>query len=98
MWNPFHKRRICPADETTTMAVNRLADDILILNERKESAISSFRHTAKELGSINESLNTRRQFYESLMETIEDQKNQTMKMMADNDNVRNKILEIIGEE
>ena len=98
MWNPFSKRRACPADEDTTMAINRLADDINILNGRKESAISSFRRTANELGSINEQLSSRNQFYDSLMATVIDQKHQTEKMMSDNEHVCNKILEIIGEE
>ena len=98
MWNPFSKRHARPADEDTTMAINRLADDIIILNSRKESAISSFRRTANELGSINEQLSSRNQFYDSLVEIVIDQKRQTEKMMSDNDNVRKKILEIIGEE
>lgn len=98
MWNPFSKRHASPADEDTTVAINRLADDIIILNGRKESAISSFRRTANELGSINEQLNSRNQFYDSLVEIVADQKRQTEKMMSDNEHVRNKILEIIGEE
>ena len=98
MWNPFSKRHTRPADEDTTMAINRLADDIIALNGRKESAISSFRRTANELGSINEQLNSRNQFYDSLVEIVADQKRQTEKMMSDNEHVRNKILEIIGEE
>lgn len=99
MWNPFSKRRQArPADEDTTMAINRLADDIIVLNGRKESAISSFRRTANELGSINEQLNSRNQFYDSLVEIVANQKRQTEKMMSDNEHVRNKILEIIGEE
>lgn len=98
MWNPFSKRHARPADEDTTMAINRLANDIITLNGRKESAISSFRRTANELGSINEQLSSRNQFYDSLVEIVADQKRQTEKMMSDNEHVRNKILEIIGEE
>lgn len=95
---PFLTRRNRPADEDATIAINRLADDIVLLTGRREDAISSFRQTANELASVNEQLDARNSFYESVINTIMDQKKQAEQMKADNTHVRSKILEIIGEE
>ena len=93
----FSKKKYLTSTDETTLAINRLADDILVNTQRRENALSSFRRTANELADINEQLTTRKAFYETLTATLTDQKSQTDKMIADNEAVRKKILEIIGE-
>lgn len=93
----FSKKKYLTSTDETTLAINRLADDILVNTQRRENALSSFRRTANELADINEQLTTRKTFYETLTATLTDQKSQTDKMIADNEAGRKKILEIIGE-
>ena len=93
----FSKKKYLTSTDETTLAINRLADDILVNTQRRENALSSFRRTANELADINEQLTTRKTFYETLTAALTDQKSQTDKMIADNEAVRKKILEIIGE-
>lgn len=84
-------------DESMNLAVSRMENDIYLNRLRREDAISSFRRTANELASINEELESRSTFYTSLLDAIEHQKVTTEQMKVDNEAVRAKILEIIGE-
>ena len=87
--------------ETTEHVINtataRLSGDIAGLANRRESALSSFRRTANELQSINEGLKVKQGHLRELAAFIEAQEGATEKMMSDNEAVRSRILEIIGE-
>ena len=78
-------------------AVIRLSSDIMDLQDMKECALSSFRAVANTLGGINENLKDKVDKLESLITFATDKKGQTEKMISDNDAVRKKIIDIIGE-
>ena len=78
-------------------ATSRLAGDITSLSAQKEDALSTFRRTAVQLENINNNLRIKTGELSELAIFIEEQKNVANKMMEDNDKVRGRILEIIGE-
>ena len=78
-------------------AVIRLSSDIVELQDMKECALSSFRSVANTLGGINENLKDKVDKLESLINFATDKKGQTEKMISDNQAIRQKIIDIIGE-
>lgn len=94
----FKKKSHISSEDATSLAVNRLADDIVCLQADKENAISSFRRTANELADINDHLSTKIQFFDSIVAMVSEQSKMAKQMVEDNSAVRNKILDIIGGE
>ena len=84
-------------EEAIAVATTHLADDITALSARKDNALSTFRRTANELAAINDGLRIKQGNLQELAAFIQEQENAASKMMADNDAVRSRILEIIGE-
>lgn len=79
------------------VAVDKISDDINHLSTRKEHAISVFRSTANQLASINSEMEEKTSELDTLADFIQHQKDIASKVVSDNENVRAKILEIIGE-
>ena len=79
------------------VAVDKISDDINHLSTRKECAISVFRSTANQLASINSEMEEKMSELDTLADFIQHQKDIASKVVSDNENVRAKILEIIGE-
>ena len=75
----------------------RLAGDIKNLSDRRENAVSTFRRTANDLDVINASLRQNIAEFDDLMKFISDQRGSAEQMVSDNERVKGKILEIIGE-
>lgn len=79
------------------VAVDKISDDINYLSTRKEYAISVFRSTVNQLASINSEMEEKMSELDTLSDFIQHQKDIASKVVSDNENVRAKILEIIGE-
>ncbi len=75
----------------------RLAGDIKTLSDRRENAVSTFRRTASDLDTINANLRQNIAEFDDLLKFISDQRGSAEQMVSDNERVRGKILEIIGE-
>lgn len=78
-------------------AVNRLSADITDLTLMKNDALSSFRITANTLGGINETLKDKVDKLQSLILFATGEKDNVEKMISDNEAVRQKIIDIIGD-
>ena len=79
------------------VAVDKISDDINHLSTRKACALSVFRSTANQLSSINSEMEEKMSELDTLADFIQHQKDIASKVVSDNENVRAKILEIIGE-
>lgn len=90
---PIFKKAHKSTEKITITAMEQLVNDINCLQSDREDALSSFRMTANNLADINIHLNQKIQFFDGIVEQITTQS----QMVADNDAVRNKILDIIGE-
>lgn len=87
--------------ETTEQLVSRAMDnisaDIVDLQAKKDTALGTFRATASSLASVNEKLDAKIKTMDNLVNLVSSEKETAQKMMADNEAVRKKILDIIGE-
>lgn len=83
--------------EMIDAATDRLYSDITKLEVMKNDALSSFRAVANNLGGINENLKDKVDKLESLISFAKEKKGVAEKIINDNDAVRKKILDIIGE-
>jgi hypothetical protein len=90
-------RRKLNTQETIQLATTRLSDDICELSERRDDALSIFRHTAKYLSNINNQLQDKLNDLDALEKFIHEQKFTANQLIADNDAVRSRIVDIIGE-
>ena len=84
-------------EQLIKMSSDKIAGDIQYLSSRREYAVSSFRRAANDLAVINNSLIDKRVALQTLQEFIVAQDEDAAKMIADNESVRAKILDIIGE-
>lgn len=84
-------------EQAVEMTVGKISDDILSLSNQRDNAVSTFRRTAENLAKVNERLNERITSLNSLAEFVQEQKDSAQRMVADNDAVKDRILEIIGE-
>ncbi len=75
----------------------RLAGDINTLSTQRENAVSTFRRTANELETINTNLRQNIAEFDELMKFISEQRGSAEQMVSDNERVKGKILEIIGD-
>lgn len=80
-----------------SQATAKLAGDIVSLSQQRDSAVSTFRETALKLETINSDLRQRIVDCDELVSFINQQKSSAVLMVSDNDKVRTRILEIIGE-
>lgn len=94
---PIFKKFRKSTEIITINAMEKLVSDITCLQNDRENALSSFRRTAENLASINIHLGQKIQFFDGIVEQITAQSQMAKQMVADNDAVRNKILDIIGE-
>lgn len=93
----FKKKPHKSTENITITAMERLVNDINCLQNDREDALSSFRMTANNLADINIHLNQKIQFFDGIVEQIAAQSKMAKQMVADNEAVRGKILDIIGE-
>ena len=84
-------------EQVLTETTSQLAKDIAGLSDRRRPALGIFRDTAENLAAINEDLNKSITNFDNLTKFIMEQKLSAEQMVSDNDKVRNKILEILGD-
>lgn len=92
------KKKVITTREALNTVTTKLAEDIGNLSTRKENAVSAFRNTAIELDVINTGLRASMNDLEGLSAFIAEQRDAAAKEINDNTKVRDKILELIGEE
>lgn len=92
----FSKKTLT-TDQAIALATQSLANDIVGLSEQKEDAISVFRATANQLAAINSTLQIKVGNLNDIAKFIDEQSALANQMIGDNDKVRSKILDIIGE-
>lgn len=94
----FKSTQITPTTEKVIeMATSTLAGDINGLSAQRECALSAFRQTATDLDNINSGLRQKLGNLEALTAFINEQSELANQMIGDNDKVRTRILDIIGE-
>lgn len=85
-------------EEVLRKATNKITDDIVRLVGRRGIALSIFRDTADELAEVNDELGNSLKTLEDLRTFINEQTTSTAQMIAENEAVRTKILEIINPQ
>lgn len=83
--------------EMIASATKKIESDIVAYSAQKDSALSVFRQTANRLESVNKGLTNSVKDLDTLMNFASKQKKSVEKAIADNEAVRNKILDIIGK-
>ena len=83
--------------EQAVSAVDRIQLEVSDLREERVCALSTFRETANWLGEINEELCQKIDLCETLSSQLHTVMSDMSKQVADNDKVRDKILDIIGD-
>lgn len=84
-------------EQVLTETTSQLAKDISGLSDRRQTALGIFRDTAENLAAINEDLAKSITDFDNLTKFIAEQRQSAEQMVSNNDKVRNKILEILGE-
>lgn len=83
--------------EQAVSAVDRIHVEIADLREERIDALSSFRDTANWLGEINVELAEKQSLIDSLEAQLAQAQGSINQQISDNEKVRAKILDIIGE-
>lgn len=91
------KKKIQTMEEVFNSALVKLDTDLHTIQAEKDATLSIFRQTATKLENINHRLGTTVDNIENLIDYAQRSKNDITKMMSDNEAVRSKIIEIIGE-
>lgn len=103
MKNIFKKKKqvavITPptTEEVIASAKEKILGDIDTFSTQKDSALSVFRSTANKLEAVNKGLTNSVADLDKLMKFAEENKSNVEKIIADNEAVRKKILDIIGK-
>ena len=90
-------KKIQTMEEVFSSALTKLDTDLHSIQAEKDATLSIFRQTATNLENINHRLGTTVDNIENLIDYAQRSKNDVTKMMSDNEAVRSKIIEIIGE-
>lgn len=84
-------------EQILNAATTKLAGDITALSMRRDSAVGVFRKTLNELDSVNLGLKSSIEKFDNLSAFINEQKAIAETKVSDNEKIRAKIVEIIGE-
>lgn len=95
----FNRNSNTPADLATTVQQGVLALTVKqeALTARKDKALSAFRSTANELAVVNTGLQETANIACEMAEFFSDERAKAELAISDNEAVRKRILEIIGE-
>lgn len=85
-------------DQILNETISKLTIDIFKLSVRRSKAVDTFRQTAEDLQSVNDGLKVSIDSFDRLRAFIEDKRSEAERMISDNENVRKKIFDIIGEQ
>ena len=89
--------KIRTTEEAISAATDRLSSDVKELSIKRDTALSAFRQTATDLDLVNCGLKDRISKFDELAQFIDTQRSTASLMIEDNDAVRKRILDIIGE-
>lgn len=78
--------------------MTRVVKDVHALSQRKENAVSAFRAAANNLAQINDELQDEVMYIKQLATFAAEKEAEAERMIADNNAVRGKIIDLIGEE
>lgn len=95
-----NKTQVVTPPTTEQMIANakeKIVNDIDTLFAEKDSALSVFRSTATKLENVNKGLSSSVADLDKLMKFASENKANVEKIIADNEAVRGKILDIIGK-
>lgn len=90
-------KKVKTMEEVFSSALTKLDTDLHTIQAEKDAALGIFRQTATNLANINQRLGTTVDNIENLIDYAQRSKDDVTKMMTDNEAVRAKIIEIIGE-
>ena len=93
----MHATKVRTTEEAINAATNRLASDITTLADKRDVALSAFRQAATDLDNINSGLRDKINKFNDLTVFIDSQRSTASQIIEDNDKVRKRILDIIGE-
>lgn len=91
------KNRKITSEQAISIVTTKLAGDISNLSTQQTKAVNTFRETVNELEANNVALRTSVENFNNLMSFIQEKKAEAERMIANNESVRQKILDIIGE-
>jgi hypothetical protein len=97
------KKKLAPViappttQELIATATKKVESDIIALDAQKDSALSMFRSTASKLEAVNKGLMNSVEDLNTLIEFATEKKESAEKAISDNEAVRKKILDILGE-
>ena len=89
--------KIRTTEEAISAATNRLTSDVKDLSIKRDMALSTFRQAATDLDNVNCGLRDRISKFDDLAAFIDSQRSTASQIIEDNDKVRKRILDIIGE-
>ena len=93
----MYATKVRTTEEAINAATDRLASDITTLAGKRDVALSAFRQAATDLDKSNSGLRDKRNKFNDLTAFIDSQRSTASQIIEDNDKVRKRILDIIGE-
>lgn len=93
----FNTQKMQTTEEILNATTERIVNHINEANSMRDSALSSFRNAANQLAFANTKLDEQLNNLANLASFIDEQSSFALKNKEDNEAVRQKILDIIGE-
>lgn len=93
----MYATKVRTTEEAINAATDRLASNITTLAGKRDVALSAFRQAATDLDNINSGLRDNINKFNDLTAFIDSQRSTALQIIEDNDKVRKRILDIIGE-
>lgn len=93
----MYATKVRTTEEAINATTDRLASDITILAGKRDVALSASRQAATDLDNINSGLRDKINKFNDLTAFIDSQRSTASQIIEDNDKVRKRILDIIGE-
>lgn len=84
-------------EEAIDATTDQLISDIAILAGKRDVALNALRQAATDLDNINSGLRDKINKFDVLTAFIDSQRSTASQIIEDNDKVRKRILDIIGE-
>lgn len=93
----MYTTKVRTTEEAINVATNQLASEITTLADKRDAALSTFRQVVIDLDNINSGLREKINKLNDLTSFIHSQHSIASQIIEDNDKVRKRILDIIGE-
>ena len=93
----WHRKQEPTLAEQAVSAVDRISQDICDLWEERNATLNCFRCAAESLRDINQELGVKSALCGTLIAQLQREQAGITQQVSDNEKVRGKILDIIGE-